>query len=155
METLKKEDWVKDYLTTRKKEEQEIEKLMSDSSYIDWLSEYIGNRNAFSDEFYYLEDSNSYENEKIRQLHLFYEGIERYANQNEICPIQEETNFQYSVDHYNIKYNDTGIEIGVLVNLEVIYYCIKVPLSEDMSFIDFNDILNSKKENPQLKLLKK
>ena len=75
-------------------------------------------------------------------LHLFYDGIDKYAGENHIYPTPcDFGNF------YRVKLNDFGFEIGILVGQGTAFFFNKASLEDDKEFIDFNDIMIGKKQN--------
>ena len=46
--------------------------------------------------------------------------------------------------NYNIKLENSGFEIGILVGQGTLFFCNRVQIENQKDFIDFNDILNNK-----------
>ena len=129
--------------------DKKIEKMFSNTDYINWLIKFtIKNDNSFSDnDWLYTPDSiTKNDSEKVNDLCLFYEGINEYAENNNIGP-----KFIEFGNEYNIKINDIGIEIGIMNGQGTLFYCKKIDVNSDMNFIDFNDVINNKNNNKTLK----
>jgi len=71
-----------------------------------------------------------------------YKGIERYASENYIYP----TNCDFG-NFYKIKLDNIGYEIGMLAGQGTLFFCNRVQIENEQHFIDFNDIVNNKKNN--------
>ena len=82
------------------------------------------------------------DNEKVSKLHLLYEGIELYAKKNYIYP----TKCDFG-DYYNIKLDNIGYEIGMLVGQGTLFLCNRTLVNKDLEYIDFNDIITNKKKD--------
>lgn len=69
-----------------------------------------------------------------------YRGIERHSSENYIYP----TDCDFGI-FYKVKLENTGFEIGMLVGQGILFFCNRVQIENKKDFIDFNDILNNKK----------
>ena len=49
--------------------------------------------------------------------------------------------------YYNIKFDNIGYEIGMLVGQGTLFFCNRTPLNKDIEYIDFNDIISNKKRD--------
>ena len=94
------------------------------------------------DKLYFPEKISESDRENVEMLHLFYDGINKYAGENHIYPIPcEFGNF------YRVKLNGFGFEIGILVGQGTVFFFNKASLEDDKEFIDFNDIIIGKKQD--------
>ena len=73
---------------------------------------------------------------------MFYEGVDKYSQQNHIYPILCECG-----NFYRVKLNDFGFKIGTLVGQGTVFFFNKVALEDDKEFINFNDIMIEKKQD--------
>lgn len=133
-----------DYIEKQKVRSEKIKDMISDTSYIDWLNQFTQDKEGFSDDqwLYFPEKISSVDRENVEMLNLFYEGINRYAEQNHIYP--KPCHFG---NFYRVKLNDFGFEIGILVGQGTISFFNRVPLENEKEFIDFNDIMSEKKQD--------
>ncbi len=121
---------------------QKEEEIVSNSIYINWLESFTEKYPTFiSDGKFYSDEFTKDEDVNIDNLKYFFYGIDNYARKNYICPLQS-NDYSY---YYNIKANNKGYEIGVLIGQGSKYYCKCVKIDEKLNFIDFNDIINSKR----------
>lgn len=135
--------WFKEYVEEERIQNAKIKIMMSNTSYMEWIIDFTKDKKGFSDEdlFYFKKDSNNKEN--IKNLNLFYKGIDKYAKENHIYP---ETN-EYG-SYYKVKYNNAGFQIGIVEGQGItVYFCNKSSLKNNEDFIDFNDILSNKKQD--------
>lgn len=136
-------NWLQEYIEKQNIKNNEIKKMMSSSDYINWLTNFTIDKDAFSDNDW-LYNSSTIKKEdldNIEKLYLFYEGIDKYARNNYIYPIPcEYGNF------YKIKWNEIGFEIGVLMGQGTLFFCRKLLVKENHEFIDYNDIILNKKQ---------
>ena len=140
----KREKWFKEYLKKEKTRLENIKNLMTSTTYMDWLKKFTQNKDGFSDDewLYFPEKISDYDRTNVEMLNLFYEGIDKYAKQNYIYPTPcEFGNF------YRVKLNDFGIEIGILMGQGTVFFCRKVLFENDKEFIDFNYVMNGKKQD--------
>ena len=136
--------YIQDFVNKQKMQQEEINEMLSNDKYINWLIKFTENINSFSDYtwLYNKEILNESDLNNISKLNLLYEGINTYAENNYIYPIVD----KYE-SFYRIKYQNYGFEISVIYGQETIHSARKVPIDENDYFIDFNDILNNKQQN--------
>ena len=135
---------VDEYIAKKKVKSEKIKKMMSNTAYIEWLNQFTQDKYGFSDDdwLYFPEKISESDREKVEQLCLFYEGIDKYAEKNHIYPTPcEFGNF------YSVKINDLGFEIGILVGQGTVFFFNKASLEDGKEFIDFNDIMIGKKQD--------
>lgn len=134
---------IDEYIAKEKIRSDKIKKLMSNTSYIDWLNNFTKDKDGFGDDYclYSNEDISEIDKENIEKLSLFYEGIDEYAESNHIYPIACESGI-----YYRVKLNDFHFEIGALIGQGTVFFFNK---SEELEkeFIDFNDIMSGKKQS--------
>lgn len=124
---------------------QRLEKeLISNTEYILWLENFTIAHPCWSDDtwLYSPEEISKEDYEKVKQLHRFFNGIIDYAERNFIPHYYDE------FGTYNfIKFNNIGYKIGVMAGQGSLTYCERIDISHDDNvFIDFNDIVNNKKQ---------
>ena len=150
LETMKTPEWkekadkfLKDYVAKCNANEREMKIIFSNTEYINWLINFTNDNHNFTDEDwdYFPEKISEYDLNYVQDFHLFYNGIDKYASQNYIYP-------EYNAfgNFYRIKFNDVGFEIGTQAGQGVYFYCVRIDISDNLMFIDFNDILNNKKQ---------
>ena len=95
--------WVEEYIAKEKVKSEKIKRMMSNPTYIEWLNQFTQDKDGFSDDdwLYFPEKISESDREKVEQLCLFYEGIDKYATKNHIYP----TNFGYGY-FYTIKLDE-------------------------------------------------
>lgn len=122
-----------------KKRNNIIKELISNTDYINWISEYTEKHGGFSDQTRFHDKSNlSIEiQNNIDKLIYFFEGIREYAEENYIYPKND------NGIYYVITYNDINFEIGVNVGQGTICFCTRSTKKDNT--IDFNDILKNKR----------
>jgi len=123
---------------------QELEKeFISNTEYILWLENFSIANPAFSDDdwLYCPEKIPKEDYKRVGELHLFFNGIMDYAERNFISPCYDE------FGHFLfIKFNNVGYKIGKMFGQGTLTYCERVDISPDNLFIDFNDIMENKKQ---------
>ncbi len=122
---------------------EKIKDMMTNPDYFEWLNEFTQDKKGFSDDtwLYFPNEIKDSDKENVEELHLFYDGIDKYASANYIYPVDcEYGNF------YKIRLDEIGFEIGVLSGQGVVFFCKKVPVENEQEFIDFNDIMTGKKQ---------
>lgn len=125
------------YIEKERLLKQRKEKILESEEYISWLEEYTKEKNKItSDEPY---------DENIECLEALYLVIEDYAEENYIFP--SKTTFGC---YYTVEYNDQKFNIGYMTGQGLFFYCER---TEEESKIDFNDILEGKKQ-PSAELIK-
>ena len=140
---------VEEYKKKQDIKKKKINKMFSNTDYVDWLINFtIMNNNCFSDDswLYCPDDITKNDSEKVNDLYLLYSGIDSYADENNINP----TLTEYG-NYYKIKINDIGLKIGIDVGQGAYCYCEKIDINDNKDFIDFLDINNSKTSNKTLK----
>lgn len=140
----KEDKFIMDYIEGLKVSEAKRKEMFSNTNYVKWLESFTIEHPGFSDDdwLYFPEKISQEDNEKVKNLHLFYEGIELYAKKNYIYPT--ECDFG---GYYNIKLDNIGFEIGMLVGQGTLFFCKRTPLNKDLEYIDFNDIIADKKKD--------
>ena len=134
-----KEKWIRE----KKERDAKLKRLFSSYDYMNWLNSFTANTKGFSDEdFLYFPEKISKEDlDKVNNLGLFFEGIEKYADKNYIYP----TMYEYQ-SYYGIKDNANEVyyKIGVIEGQGGSFFCERVEPTNDQLFIDFNDIMDDK-----------
>ena len=80
--------FIKEYIEKQQIEDEKIKSMLSNTSYVEWLKKFTKNKDDFDDEewVYCPEQLSEIDSENVRDLYLFYRGIERYARSNNIVP---------------------------------------------------------------------
>ena len=133
---------VKDYIARETVKNEKIKNIISNPDYIKWLHKFTLDKDIFYDNEwrYCSKQISNLDRENVEKLSLLYEGIDKYAKLNYICP----TPCKFG-HFYNIRFNNLGFEIGVVVGQGTEFFCKKVIAEND--FIDFNDIMINKKQD--------
>ena len=120
-----------------------VKTLISNTEYILWLENFTISNPAFEDDtwLYQSDEISKEDSERVDELNSFFEGIMEYADRNFIPLCYNE----YST-YIFIKFNNIGYRIGVMVGQGSVTYCERVDISSDNIFIDFDDIMNNKKQ---------
>lgn len=137
------------------KKKEKTKELLSNTNYFKWLLEFTKDIGYFYDNdwLYDEEKLNDEEKENIYNLHLFYNGIDKYAEENEI-----DQNFCKYGAYYNVRLNDHAFEIGFIIGQGTIFFCGRIPINPDKEYIDLNDVIAKTieiKEDKTKKLVKK
>ena len=134
-----KEKWIRE----KKERDAKLKSIFSSYDYMNWLNSFTANTKGFSDEdFLYFPEKISKEDlDKVNNLGLFFEGIEKYADKNYIYP----STYEYQ-SYYGIKdnVNEAYYKIGVIEGQGGSFFCDRVEPTSELDFIDFNDIMNNK-----------
>lgn len=132
-----------DFLTKLFEKEDRLKKMSSNPEYILWLNKFTESHPEFSDEdfVYFPEKISEYDNNYVCDLGLFFEVVDRYAEKNYICALPCDFG-----KYYPVRYGDYGYHIGCLVGQGVVCFCHKVEVVDKNSFIDFDDIMQNKKQ---------
>ena len=133
-----------DFITKLIEIEKQIEKISSSKDYIMWLNQFTINHQSFSDdEWLYSKDKISNEDyENVLKLHLLYTVIDNYATKNYIYSLPSEYG-----EKYYFKINDIGYEISYMSGQGTVFFINRVKINDEIQFIDFNDIINNKKQS--------
>ncbi len=123
---------------------QELAKtLVSNTEYILWLERFTSLNPVFKDDdwVYCSEEISEEDSIRVNELCSFFDGIAEYANRNFIpfC------NNDYD-SYIFIKFNNIGYRIGIISGQGSFSYCERVGISSDNFFIDFDDIVNNKRQ---------
>jgi len=135
------------------KKENNLMKFKFDN-YLEWLEQFTEKYPNFTDiEWLYSKEKiteNDYEN--IKTIHLFYEIIEKYAQENYISGTQE-----YYGKYYIVKNNNFYFRIGIISGQGSIIFFNRHDILEKGFYydIDFNDIRNNKKREFAIEIDKK
>lgn len=140
------------FIARKEAKNKEIKCMFSSTDYIEWLNKFTQDKNGFSDDdwLYFPEKISDSDRENVGKLNLLYEGIDRYAEQNQLSP--EPCKFG---NFYRVKLNDFSFEIGILIGQGTVFFFNKVPLEEDKEFIDFKNIMTLEKQDEPKTLIKK
>lgn len=136
--------WVKEYFAEEDAKNIKMQEMLSNTDYIKWLNNFTVEYSSFSDNdwLYFPERISKEDLERVNNLHLIYRGIEKYASENYIYPI----NCDFG-NFYKIKSENIGFEIGMLIGQGTLFFCNRVQVENQKDFIDFNDILNNTKND--------
>lgn len=133
-----------EYFAMENAKNTKIQEMLSNTDYIKWLDKFTIKHSSFSDSDWLSssEKISKEDLEKVNDLPLMYDGIEKYASENYIYPTYcDFGNF------YKIKLENTGYEIGILIGQGTLFFCNRVQIENQKDFIDFNDISNNKINN--------
>ena len=134
-----KEKWIRE----KKERDTKLKRLFSSYDYMNWLNRFSADTKGFSGEdyLYFPEKISKEDLDKVNNLGLFFEGIEKYADKNYIYP----TMYEYQ-SYYGIKDNANEVyyKIGVIEGQGGSFFCERVEDTSKLDFIDFNDIMNDK-----------
>ena len=141
---------VREYIEKQQMEAQKIKKLMSETTYVEWLKEFTQDRDSFTEEdwAYSQEQLTDKDRENVDNLSLFYRGIENYANSNHIEP-----NFFDFGEFYKVKYNDFYFKIGIAYGQGTRIFFSKFDGKNMKGFINFNKVLPQNKNTEKLSKL--
>ena len=140
-DTVKADKWMEEYAINMKKKDEQIKDMSSNVDYINWLDNFTKDKESFcDDEWLYFPDSiPTSDKENVDKLGFLYEIVNKYACDNNIYPFPCEFG-----DYYQVRLNDFGFELGILVGQGTVFFCRRV-LVED-TFIDFNNIINTRNQ---------
>lgn len=117
-----------------------INLLLNDETYFDWLEKFTINTPIFYNNNWHLftnqltkEDINN-----IKKLALLFESIAYYATKNYIPPKKDTILNNY----YKININDTGYKIGLVNTQKNTLACKKTNIFNETNYININDIIN-------------
>lgn len=134
---------LEEYIARYKADREKAKNIVTNDKYMRWLAKFSYTYTAFADDTWlYMPEKLSAEDlEKVNSLSFFFEGIEVYAMKN-FLPIYPDECGHYVL----IKFNDVGYRIGTEHGQGSYSYCSRVEITSDQVFIDFNDIMNDKKQ---------
>jgi len=102
--------------------------------YINWIIKYTEKRNQFYDDDFTITKVEASDEAQMKKLSTFVGLISDYANDNNLESIQNE--FGYS---YRIKYNNVGLEVGVMHGNGSCCYAQIIPVEDD--YIDYSKVM--------------
>lgn len=131
---------------------EKIKEMFSNYDYVNWLCGFVLRHECFYDDdwFYFPEKISEEDNEKVKDLKLFFEGIEKYANEMGISYEAYEHGWGY---YYKIRINENGFRIGTMHGQGTSFSCQKVIIENENDFIDVSDIISFGDINPKLRNL--
>ena len=134
-----KEKWIRE----KKERDAKLKSIFSSYDYMNWLNRFTADTKGFSDEeyLYFPEKISKDDLDKVNNLGLFFEGIEKYADKNYIYPTMYEYQSFYGVKD-NV--NEVYYKIGVIEGQGGSFFCERIEYTSEQPFIDFNDIMNDK-----------
>ena len=128
-------DEIKEYFKHRYHEMQEREELQKElimGNYINWLYDFLKRMHSFRD----YEANNFFEKDgqNIAIIYFLYEGIKKYAQKNNIMPMEHG-----NVLYYMLKYQDLFFSIGEIdYGTSIVYGC---GIEEENDYyINFEDV---------------
>ena len=116
--------WVEEYIAKEKVKSEKIKSMMSNTAYIEWLNQFTQDKDGFSDDdwLYFPEKISESDRENVEKLCLFYEGIDKYSQQNHIYPIACEFGNFYRVklnkDNYILSKEDKDSFINFIEQVD-------------------------------------
>lgn len=137
-------NWIEEYI----KGLERTENTISSEEYINWLKNYTRTKFKISDTDYqyYSDTLDDNDREHLDLLRSLFDGIDKYAYENELYP----TLCEYGL-YYNVMYNDFYFKVGIITGKENYCFCEKMIFNKGISFIDFKDIMNDHKKNADRK----
>ena len=90
-----KEKWIRE----KKEKDAKLKSLFSSYDYMNWLNRFTADTKGFSGEdyLYFPEKISKDDLDKVNNLGLFFEGIEKYADKNYIYPTMYEYQSYYVI----------------------------------------------------------
>jgi len=138
--TMKKlvQEWINEEIAKN----NTIKEIISSTKYFEWLKEFTKDKDYFGDDDwqYSPEELSDTDRKNVENLRFLYEGIDKYAIENHIYP----TKFGYGY-FYGIRLDESAFEIGIMIGQGASCFCKKVQVDDESRFINFNDIINNKK----------
>lgn len=128
---------------TTEKRSVRIDKIFSDTDYIDWFCDFLLRHNCFSIDEWQGNSSEISELDKlnIRNLYLFFQGISNYANKHNIKFIKESDEI-----FFKIKYRGFYFKFGFKDPKGHDYlFCEEIIFDEEYTYIDLDDVLYTHK----------
>ena len=84
----------------------------------------------------YLSDEDI---QKAGNLNNLYGGISKYAKENLISPEKIENG-----NYYLVKYNNEYYEIGMALEVNLVFFCHKCDFDKEKFYIDYMNVVNNK-----------
>jgi len=136
---------VYNYVKQSLEKEKRKEEMISNSSYIEWLTGFVNNNKKFYSDSWLYDPERIEEKDRnnVNNLELFFNKLLDELCNNYIYPKVEENSISKTV-YYMIKYKKTYFKIGILVGQGSVIFCEKIERSRN--YTDFNDILTRKIE---------
>ena len=137
----KVQNWYKEHSEKLKSDHDKMEKLISNTDYIDWLSNFLRDKKYISDyDWMYFPDLfNENERMNIAKICLLYQLVNEYSIKNSISV----NDCEYG-NYYGVKYKSFSFDIGVKLDKEIMFFCSQNIY--DDNYIDFNNILKKKEK---------
>ncbi len=134
---------VEEMIEKQKRQKEIMKEMLSNTDYIEWLIDFTKDRESFADSDwdYSSEKLNDIDQNNVNNLSLFFEGVYNYARDNYLYSTMRPFG-----ESFQLKINDIGLEIGYMSGQGTLFYCKRIPLTDD-SFIDINDIITNKKQD--------
>lgn len=137
-------DAINEVLGAFEKAQAKAKAIISNNKYMLWLEKFTASHPSFTDDtwLYSPEDISKEDYDNVADICSFFDGIMHYANKNYL-------HIYYDCDGSNvfIKFNNIGYNLGIIHGQGTYIYCNRVEISSDHFFIDFNDIMNNKKQS--------
>ena len=140
------ENWYREHSDKLKIEEEKMNNMTSSEDYINWLCNYLKDNHYFYDEdWMYFPDTMAKEDRiNASKICLLYQIVDKYAISKGINP--EKCKFG---NYYRVSYYDFGFDIGARIDAGIMFFC-NEDLDQNKKFIDFNEILDIKRESKDL-----
>lgn len=137
------EEFINELVADLIRSQELVKTLISNTEYILWLEKFTISNPSFADDswLYQPEKISKEDSKRVDELSSFFEGIMEYVDRNFIPLGYDEFG-----GYVFIKFNNIGYKIGVMIGQGSVTYCKRVDISSNNIFIDFNDILNNKKQ---------
>ena len=137
----KVQNWYKEHSEKLKSDHDKMEKLISNTDYIDWLSNFLRDKKYISDyDWMYFPDLfNENERMNIAKICLLYQLVNEYSIKNSISV----NDCEYG-NYYSVKYKSFSFDIGVKLDKGIMFFCSQNIY--DDNYIDFNNILKKKEK---------
>ena len=146
---MKNDNFVDSFIALEIKKRKDVNKIISNYDYINWVDSYMRDKTCVYD------DDPIYNNESIAKkdfsniylISALFCAIEKYAKDNYIYP--QETEFGF---YYNINYLLNGYKVGAMAGQGVTYYIKKCDDINLDSCLNFEDIINNKRQDNYLNI---
>ena len=134
----KSREFAKSFIEKEKLRLEKIKLMMSNTDYIEWLKHFENGGDGFNsdDWVYFPEEIEVSDKENVENLYLFYRGIDEYAKQIGF----HATRCEFG-QFYKVRLEDFGFKIGIMVGQGTIFFFEKLPIENDIDFIDFKKIM--------------